>query len=194
MNITCDTLLLSDFITCYVDGDYACLGENGEAVWQEVYNEFIDRSGGQKENEKYQLNLEVNSLNFRMMAIEATVDLLRVYYIPDAVDFLRSQGYKVDYDPEDMDAYHASLDRVLSKAQTLTVDIEDRIARLKKLIEADGTNETSITRQYFNDVLTGLAKYHGYHIDEHSITVSRYISLLKLYSEHAKQLESLAKR
>jgi len=194
---TCYDLPLSRFIRCDVDGDYSALiiesdgpvdGETLKEAWQAIHQEYLDISGAAQDNYLLSLQTEINRLFIKRLCIVETVALSRKYRYDDAIKLLQGYGYRFPFDPNDPEAYHKDLDRVLTRSNTLVVEMEQKQSQLEALKpKGDGAK---VTRGYYDQWLVALSKFSGYHINEDVTTVSRFVTILKSYITHCDQLKA----
>ncbi len=193
---TCSSLLLCNYITCQVDGVLDSLVIQGEAsemdkalAWQHINEEFYDLSANKQATYELTLCAELEALNYKIIVIQNTTDILKQYRVDELVDILHKMGFRFPFNHNDEAQYHKDLKRVLSRAKSLIVEYNDKAAQLEKI---SGTRKDNgpIDRTYYDKVLAVLSKFNGYEIDEKRITVSRYISILNVYITHCEQLNA----
>lgn len=188
-------LPLIRFIRCMCDDDYSPLIIEGEAssdqlleMWQQIYEEYLDMTGAHRNNYALTLTAEINELFFRHVSIVEGVNILRKHRFDDLVAMMHKSGYRFPFNPLDPAKYQQDLDRVINRAKTLLVDIENKQAQLKALRKGDDGEK--ISRLYFDKLLAMLSKFQGYRIDKEVTTVSEYVSILNLYIQHCDQLKA----
>lgn len=191
MKYTCTNLPLSIFIACVCDEDYSALNEDKAQAaieWQVLYQEYLQLSGGQRENEAFQLQIEINRVFYRQYVLTEIVGILRKYVIQEAIEILSKEGYKVTYDEDDIPGYHKQLDKIIARCKTMEIDISEKRFRLEQL-EKLGEKGQKVDRFYFDKNLAVLSKYSAYPIDESKTTVSRYIAICNLLKEESEKVQ-----
>lgn len=184
---------LSVFIRCLCDNDLSAMLIDGEAAgdvlseaWQNIYNEYLDLTAKNGNNEVLTLLQEFDSFFYKHAVIENTVTILRLYYEQDLINILKGYGYHFQFNPEDPEKYHKDLDSVMQRSKRMILEMEIRRKQIESLQKAN--LGAVINRQYFDEILVTLSKFSGYHVNEDLVTVSRYCAILNLYISHCKQL------
>lgn len=192
---SCYDLPLSRFIKCICDEDYLALIIEGEAtpealseVWAKIYQEYIDLMGNTSNDYMLTLMMEVNRLYFRHESIVRAVELLRSYRFDELVSMLKKEGFNLQFNPNDADAYGNDLKKVTTRAKSLLVEMEQKKSQLDLLKQTKGSG--SVTREFFDKILVTLSKFMGFKINKDKTTVTEYIYTLKDYINHCKALES----
>lgn len=191
---SCSDLPLIRFIRCICDDDLRQLIIEGEATqyelsegWQTIYQEYIELSGNTGTDYVATLTAEIAQLFFKYTAISEAVELSRKYRYDNIIKMLKDEGYRFPFDHNDPVAYHKDLDRVLNRAKTLLVQREQKEAQLAKLQE--GQKDDKITRVHFDNRLNALSIHYKHHINEHEISVSRYVGLLNQYFKDCEKMD-----
>jgi len=196
---TCSDLPLIRFIRCICDDDLKQLIIEGDAtddelkeVWQAIYQEYIELSGTTATDYQTTITAEISQLFFKHTAIVEAVELSRKYRYDEIIAMLKKEGYNFQFNHNDLPSYHKDLDRVLNRAKTLLVQREQKEAQLARLQE--GQKGDRITRVHFDNRLNALSIHYKHHINEHEITVSRYVGLLNQYFKDCEKLDNDARR
>jgi len=191
---TCSDLPLIRFIRCVCDSDLKQLVIEGEVSpeelidgWQSIYQEYIELSGAAGNDYQLKLTAEISQLFIKYTTITEAVELSRKYRYDDIIKMLKSEGYNFQFNHNDPESYHKDLDRVLSRAKSLLVQKEQKEGQLAKMQE--GQKGEKITRAYFDNRLNALSIHYKHHINEHEITVSRYVGLLNQYYKDCEKLD-----
>lgn len=198
LHTSCDTLLLADYIKCQIDNNLDALvieGNPTEAeklrAWTYITEQYYDLSADKQANYELKLCAEIESLNFKIVAIQEAVEIMRKYRNADLVDMLHKLGFRFPFNHKNEKEYEKDLQRVLSRAKTFVVEVNDRTAQLEKLNEGKAPGQT-VTRAYYDNALATLSKFNSYEINENNITVSRYIAILNVYVAHCEHLNTQA--
>lgn len=191
---TCSDLPLIRFIRCVCDNDLLQLVIEGEPGaeeiaegWQSIYQEYIELSGAAGKDYQTILTAEISQLFIKYTTIAEAVELSRKYRYDEVIKMLKDEGYNFQFNHNDTAAYHKDLDRVMSRAKSLLVRKEQKEGQLNKLLE--GQKGEKITRAYFDNRLNALSIHYKHHVNEHEITVSRYVGLLNQYYKDCEKLD-----
>lgn len=197
LHTSCTTLLLSDYIICQVDKDLSPLIIEGEPTeqelkdaWQVITHEFFDLSESKQNNYELTLCAEMEALNYKIIAIQQSVEVLRKYRCDELVALLQKLGYRFPFNANKEDEYLKDLGRVLSRAKTLVLQYNDKKAQLDNISKEKAPGETEVSRSYYDKILAILSKHSGYHVDESKTTVSRYAAILNMYIAYCEQLNA----
>jgi len=155
--------------------------------WQVVYQEYIDLSGTTATDYQSALTAEITLLFFKHTTITEAVELSRKYRFDEIIELLHKEGYNFPFNHNDPEAYHKDLDRVLNRAKSLLIQREQKEAQLAKMQE--GKKDEKITRIYFDNQLNALSIHYKHHINEHEITVSRFVGLLNQFYNDCEKLD-----
>lgn len=193
----CNEFPLSRFITCLCDNDYSVMLIDGEATeeelqqaWAKIYDEYLDLTSKNNNNEFLFLWNEYESLFYKHTVIEQCVELLKWWHDENLVGILKQHGYNFPFNPEDTERYWKDLERVVTRSKKLLLDMKVRKEQLDAIQSA--SSGAKIDRNYFDTILVVLSKFSQYHIDEEKTTVGRYVNMLNLYITHCRQLTNKA--
>ena len=191
MKLSCTNLPLSVFIACICDQDYSSLSGDpaqAAAAWQVIYEEYLELSGSQRENEAFQLQGEINRLFYRHFVLTEILDILRKYVVGEAIELLNKEGFPVVYNEDDLPAYHKQLDRIIARCKAMEIDLKEKQHRLDQLSKIEQKGQ-KIDRIYFDRNLATLSKYSGYRINENEETVSRYVAICNILKAESEKVQ-----
>jgi hypothetical protein len=195
---TCSDLPLIRFIRCICDDDLQQLVIEGDVTenelvegWQAIYQEYIELSGTTANDFQATLAAEISQLFYRHTAITEAVGLSRQYRYDEVIDMLKKEGYNFPFNHNEPESYHRDLDRVLNRSKTLLIQREQKEAQMAKLQE--GQQGGKITRIHFDNRLNALSIHYKHHINEHEISVSRYVGLLNQYFKDCEKVDQHAR-
>lgn len=195
---TCSDLPLIRFIRCICDNDLQQLVIEGEATedelvdgWQVLYQEYIELSGNTATDYQATLTSEIAQLFYKYTSITEAVELSRKYRYDEIILMLKKEGYNFQFNHNDPVSYHKDLDRVLNRAKSLLVQKEQKEAQLAKLQE--GQQGEKISRIHFDNRLNALSIHYKHHINEHDISVGRYVGLLNQYFKDCEKVDQHAR-
>lgn len=201
----CDTLPLDRYIVCIVDKDLSALinapdtvlqGETPKdytlelkKVWLAIQAEYLSLSQSTMDVDMITTSLEIDAIGVKIELLGHVLELSQQYFSPLFVEIFKSYGVYVELDPSDQIQYLKNLNRISSKSKIFIVQYNDKLAQLKKM--QSGKPDTKIDRMYFNTSISVLSKFMGYEIKESDTTVSKYISIMNLYSKHCEEINKL---
>lgn len=192
------TLTLDRFIKCAVDGDLhqlqidptePCSGDILLKTWEPIYEAFLD---GMKDSDglyKIRLIGKINHLQFNYEHIQLCVKFLQMAYHPDIVAILQSYMRVGEFNVEDMESYYRDLQVVLTRAQKIQQQIQEKRAELS-VIQKSNSPEEKTTRKQFDQLIASVSIYAKFHIDKRIITVSEFIEYYTSRRENYEALEA----
>jgi hypothetical protein len=194
LHTSCDTLLLSDFITCQCDKVLDSLviegtptEEEKQAAWELITQEYYSQSNQKTNSMQIELCADIDKIKYKLIVIQECIDVLSRYRIDDLVQILHKHGYRLPFNHNDPESYFKDLKTVADRSKSLLVLLNDKVAQLGILENAESGQEP-ISRKYYNHTLAILSKFGGYAIEEGKITVGRYIGIVNHYVEYCEAL------
>lgn len=186
----CSELPLSKFIKIVCEGDLSHLVINPdkpyrgdpEAVWGEIFNEYLSLSGDETYKRMLYLANGINAIQYRIYAINRAIEELRTRRSEVLIAALKDVGYRVNDDTAD--AYLKSLDVIASKAASLGLDLKRKQVELDKL-KAENKGQQP-TEEYFLKILIDLQRYLGFYLDAEKITTAYFITVLNKMQQAAR--------
>lgn len=191
----CYDLPIVRFIRCLCEGDYSALVIEGEAdpgtlveAWQNIHQEYITLMGNSQDNYLFTLMLEVNRLYFRHLSITEAVKLLGAHRFDELVMMLKKEGFNYPFNPNDTEGYRKDLNKVVNRAKSLLVELEQKKKQLELLQQSQSTGK--LDREYFDKILITLSQHMGFKLEKDKTTVTEYIYTLKDYISHCERLKA----
>jgi hypothetical protein len=191
---TIHSLPLNIFIACICDADFSGLVIKGKPkpellakAWDEILDEYLFSVSDTKD--KYLMNLtrDIYLLQYDITRVAAIQKYLFYRYKKEFVDELILMGVVTSQVPEDTDKLIAWFNQITGCLKRWINLLEQKKAELKKN-QPEGAG--AMDRKYFNDTLTNLSRFVGYHLSEKELTVGRYISVLQQCREQIKKAEA----
>ena len=189
-------LPLNIFIECLCDKNYSKLNvENGEAVWMEIYTQYLDLMKDSEQLHLLKLELESTIIATKINVIEYCSGIIELY-----------DGLKViDIDIEDMqkiagvlqtvsrviisledDDYKLKIDQAITRSKAWIVQLEQKKEEIKRLVSKAGK---SITKGDFDGLLIALSKHMQFHVNKYKIVVSEFVNMILDMKATAKAME-----
>lgn len=174
-----------------VDGDLTALVKEGEsddvslhAHWVIINQQYVDLAGDTLNKAAISLELEVEALAHRITSIYEALEILRTYRVDELVELLQKEGYRFQFNSDDLVSYYKDLSRVSTRAKTLIVELETKTAQLARQHDSKGGEK--IARDHFESWLVVLSKFMGHNLNPDELTVARYATIMKHYNSHCE--------
>lgn len=192
---SCNILPLFIFMNCLCDEDYELLSDDPEvdkvALWRSINDQYSDLVETNRTRAHNALVKELVMAQSQLQVIHSAVHILRIVPDESLITILKDTGNDFSFDHADVERYHKDLDRCLTRAKTLVLNIQDTERELKEL--SSGKNER-YTRRDADQDLVSLSKFMGFPINDRDITVSRYAAIQNLFYKHLESLERHGQR
>ncbi|TAN17237.1 MAG: hypothetical protein EPN37_07225 [Chitinophagaceae bacterium] len=183
-------ITMDAFIDIMVEGRYELLVKEGQPsdedlkrAWNLIYAEYMDAMGDDGYKKTIGILRDINILSWQHQRITTLVQVLSVYYVPEAVKELKKMGYSINYDPGNLTAYQIDLQRAYERAKTLLTKISILQNDLKS-----ATGKAS-TRQDYQTMFISLSEYAKYQVHPAQISAFQFAVMMKRCNEYAKGLE-----
>lgn len=172
-------------MTCLIEADYSPLGEGTpeqlQAHWEVVYNAFCDSIANSQMKSYLMMQGNILFYTTKIGRIQNLIDACRMFYCPELLDVLRSEGYNLPFTEE---SYLADLDKVVLMAKQFVIK-RDQLEM--KLNESEGTKpKTQLDYQFFADVLNAIMEVKKVNVDE-NITTLRFCRLYNDLIAHVEK-------
>lgn len=184
-------IMMSDFITVLVDGNFDLLKIEGDPspadlrrAWDKIYSEYMAALGDNSHTELLSALRDINILNLQYKRITTLIQVLSVYYVPEAVEELRKLGYRVKYDKSNMKRYFKDLHSAYERSKTLLIKISIRQKDLENLNKGKKAN-----RADFQTMLISLSEYAKYQVNADKISAYQFAVMMNRCNSYAKNLE-----
>src|SRR5574343_1820882 len=169
----CSELPLYIFIDCLVNKNLAKLIRSGEATarellaaWDGIFYEYCDISGSTDYRVYFLLSKEIGFLKSKILAIQVSLDCLRLRPSEKAVNVLRGFGYSYPFDYTNPESYQADIARVESKAKTHQVTLRIKEKEMEKITAAG----ERITERDFDQLRTNIWIHYKLRVDNHQVS------------------------
>lgn len=187
-------LPLSRFMDALCDEDLTALVIEGEATkeeleaaWSDLQQQYADALGDMEYRLYLSLFKEINKLSITIQQITLMVEYLRRYHVEVFVKKLNTLlGSKMVFDVTNEEQYERNLRSAESRRKGLEMQMELKTISFNRLQKKMEARAQKPSREYFGSMLNLLEEHFGAKIDEHTITVFRYVDRVKRLS---KQIE-----
>lgn len=146
-------------------------------VWQEIYQEFSDISGGNRADlwllkvkrlTKMQLDYQRHVSILGLM--EQCVKINVLFPLPDLIELAKDEGYMIVLD---------DFDKTFEKAYTRLMRMKNQMSIFKKEQEVEeNANEPSL-----DELIVKLSKFQGYQFEEQKMSVKQFANIYKNYKD-----------
>jgi hypothetical protein len=168
------------FLDCLFDDDLSVLIISGSPTkddlhdaWNRIYLEYCSLMQDKTYNELFEKSKEIISLQAKISLVNGIVRHLCLAYTEELVKMLDGLGLRSKILPEDDgDVLEKKLASVISRAKKWVTQLDIQQGELQKLRQKNENGKGG--REYFDDTLSILSKFMGYHVKESEITVSRF--------------------
>lgn len=182
IEITCDKLILSTFIDCWIDKTYTLLDPSGTlseelaaSLWDGIFKEYLRMTENLPMLKALTIIDQIQYWKNELLIIQACLQVLPAWRDDSIVKLLQDKGYRFAFNKNDEKSYLNDIKRVASRAKKIIADILELEEELKQLQGANKGEE--YTRQDFTNDIVILSKFMGYHINKNECTVSEYVSM-----------------
>lgn len=181
----CSELTLDRFIEIVTSGLLTPLIKDGNPsevelneAWESIFNEYCDISNGQSQTYVLQLTREIKYLQWKITIINTIIERLKLSYVPELCDILRDYGFYYDYTPDTM---LTDIISTVAEGQFLSVQLGVKKAEYDKYL-ASNEGKTSTANDY-DEILSELSKFQGYHLRAKDLSVSEYVSIFNRFKK-----------
>lgn len=184
---TCNTLPLSIFIQVSKTQNLKLLIKSGKATnkalgeaWDKIIDEYCLISNDTKSKALLSCYKEIATLTNDLIIIQTIVNYLYLHRSEAVIEKLRTKfGFRYSYSAETL---QKDLKLTVSESKAKLVRIEQRKKGLETM-QKESKGELSDAD--FEENLTVLSKYQGYRLISKEITVTEYLSIMKMFKlEH----------
>ena len=196
--LTCDQLTLDRFIHCFKGGDLSVLVIEGNAdlntlssVWNDIYLEFVDLMSTGETEYVMDLRRRINIASIEIEEIESILFCLSFKPYPKLIDKLKDHGYYNEFNIANPEEYMESLKAVEQSLGSKRFQLEQDIKELKGYVEQQMNKEMDM--DFFDFMVIRLSKYFGFMIDEKTVTVSKFVRMIKEFAKNNKPKQPIVK-
>lgn len=187
--VNLNDLPLDCFIDCIIDKDYQRLIKTGTATenellnaWENLFIEYCEKTDTVDYKTKFKLQKELGENQSKLLAINSCLFALTIRYSQFFIDVLINLGYKYEFNYSNQDDFLNDLEKVSSNKKSIEFNILSLNKKLDEILIKE-SKQPPISRQYFDDFLTVLAKWKQVVVIRATeITVTDFLSMSKLYS------------
>lgn len=182
----CEDLPMSAFLDVLVDNNYRalvrskgvikCKDSKLKALWEEIYTEYLELSGGEESKAYYNLVKKATVLEAKLYVVQAVVNSLSFRCNEELAKSLRFVGINVKISKETL---QKDLLKVIARAKPIKIELE----KVKEELAPYMRSDVGISKEAFYQALTVLGKFQGYRLDPYTTTVSEYTLILKNYKQ-----------
>lgn len=166
-------------------------------TWDRILSEYLDATFSEEDRHLIQLISSANLLEFNITKATAIQRYLVFRYDEEMIAILRKIGAADGPYPTGGTEYAKLLwaKRVTAKIKKWQHTLRELTLEIKKISPAAETdNLPKVSRKYFDDILSRLSQHFHYHVDENTVTVSRYLSMLNDYKDYLTALKKQANK
>lgn len=165
-------------------------------VWSEILEQYLDVTFSEEDKHLVQLIFTHTLLEFNITKATAIQMYLQYRYDEDLVAIMQrigaaDTGYPKDGNINSRRVWHKRVTARIKRWKVQQSEIEAEIGRLSNKDEA---KMPKITKAYFDDILVQLSRHFKYHVDETTVSVGRFLSMLRDYKNHLLTLQKQIKQ
>lgn len=163
------------------------------STWDTILEQYLDATFSDEDRHLITLIASANLLDFNITKAKAIIKYLFYRFDRDMINILIKMGATdgpYPYQGTDA-AKEAFMKRVTAKVKKWQHTLKEVVAEIERI--QPPRDEKKVSVSYFEDMLTKLSLHFHYHIDEKTITVSRYLSMYKEFKQHLLSLQKQAK-
>jgi hypothetical protein len=176
----CSKLTLDRFLDCLFDDDLGVLIIAGNPTkdelheaWNKIYLEYCTLMQDKTYNELFEKSKEIITLQAKISLVNGIVQHLCLSYSEELVKMLDRIGLRSKILPEDDgEVLEKKLASVVSRGKKWITQLDIQQGELQKLRKKNENGKGG--REYFDDTMSILSKFMGYHVRESEISVSRF--------------------
>lgn len=186
----CFDLPLYNFIQASTTNDLKWLIISGipgglQELWMRIVAEYGELSHNEKFDQAFKLRKKIDLLKLKLDISALAMDGLARGYNATLVEVLQRIGFKLNFNNLEEDLKTCDKRRNNDKIALRIALADQEAAKL--------ANTKNNTVADWNDEITELSKFQGYHIDEYTTSVAKYVSIRKAYNAYIKYLEKQVK-
>lgn len=187
----CSVLPMENFLQCLCENNLQALVVEGSATekelteaWVIILAEYYELRG--ETSEQWQLSRDVLRLQNHLFLLDQCVEFLKIRWSDSIAESIRSLGYP--FNPVDHTNYGTELNRVINKAKTKFIVLQQLIKQLADQVKKFDDKKPS--RDYFDQMLIHIEEMQKVSYSMESLTVQKYIQLEKKYFQYVEQLKA----
>ncbi len=138
-------------------------------VWQLIYQEFSDISGGSRADLWLVKVKRLTCMQIDYQRHAAILRLVKLFPDPEFIAEAKADGYMIEID---------DFDKTFEKAYTRLMRMKNQIGSFEREQKKEDTGDPSL-----DDLIIKLCKYQGYQFDEHKMNVKQFANIYKSYKD-----------
>ncbi|WP_430897627.1 MULTISPECIES: hypothetical protein [unclassified Paraflavitalea] len=161
------------------------------SVWNDIYLEFVDLMSTGETEYVMELRRRINIASIEIEEIESILFCLSFKPYPKLINKLRDHGYYNEFDIVNPEQYMESLKAVEQSLASKRFQLEQDLKELKGYVEQQMNKEMDM--EFFDSMVIRLSKYFGFMIDEKTVTVSKFVRMIKEFTKNSKPKQPIVK-
>lgn len=197
-----DEMPLRVFIDIVCKQDLSVMAYDGRVsndilapVWDTILEQYLDATFSDEDRHLMSLLSKASLLEFNITKAKAIIKYLVYRHDREMITILVKMGAaEGPYPDQGTDTAKSNwMKRVVAKVKKWQHTLKELLAEIERIQPTGKEEINTISRSYFDDILTKLSHHFHFHIDENTVTVSRYLSMYKEFKNHLISLQKQAK-
>lgn len=191
----CSTLPMENFIQCLCDNNLQALIIDGSATerklqetWIVILAEYYDIKGDSEGIEHWHLTRDVMRLQNHLFLLEQCVEFLKHRWSESIAESVNKLGYL--FRPASKENYTDDLNRVVNKAKTKYIQLQQLIKQLEEQIKK--IVDKKPTRDYFDNMLIHIEEMQKVSYTFETLVVQKFVHLERKYWHQVELLKARA--
>lgn len=182
---SCTELPLWNFIQVVTTGTLTPLIISGmptdaelSEAWNDIFTDYCDMTTSKNQTYVLQLVREIKGIELQITIINTCIERLKLSYLPEVCDILREYGFNYEYTPDTM------LNDILStvaEGSYLSVQLGVKRSEYDKYLASQESQNA--TENDYDEILSELSKFQGYHLRSKDLSVSEYVSIFNRFKK-----------
>lgn len=187
---------MENFLQCLCDENFQALIIDGDAkewqleeAWIIILAEYYELRGETSEgSETWQLSRDVMRLQNHLFLLEQCVEFLKAKWSDSIADSVNKIGYT--FRPASKEEYTEDLNRVVNKAKTKYIQLQQLIKQLSEQVKKIGDKKP--TRDYFDNMLIHIEEMQKVSYNMDTLSVQKFVLMEKKYWNQVELLKQRA--
>lgn len=180
---------MKQFIACMCDNDLSHLDVHGNAsaeqkaeAWANLFYEYCDIVEEKETRYRARLIGEITLNKRRNELVQGWTNILEQCYSETLANCIRTVGFDVDLNPNDIEAYKHDIERLHAEVASSRLDVRVKEAELSAILDSQSTHE-SVERKYFEQIFQAINNYRKWNVVDEQSTVLKYCVALRSYAD-----------